>query len=254
MATRSVLLAYPVRLAKNEGGDVLVSFPDVPEALTEGATEREALTEAGDCLIAALGGYIGERRDIPRPTAGKGHLLVVLPALIAAKIALYRAMYERRVSDGALAKRLGIVEGTVRQMLDLDHRSHISQIEAALHVLGLPRLSLLRLLRSRLSGRLRISNSSREMRLSADRPRSAFRHQFTACHADPEQNWIPPTTIDFRARVGSEFGRNGFADGRRSDSAGSRDTGPLQDARRRPGLAAIDKVEPVRVSVGRTRT
>ena len=33
----------------------LVSFPDIPEALTDGATKNEALSEAADCLITALG-------------------------------------------------------------------------------------------------------------------------------------------------------------------------------------------------------
>ena len=136
MTIRSVRLAYPVRLEAEDGGSVLVSFPDVPEALTEGATEREALAQAEDCLIAALGGYIEARRDIPRPSPGKGRPLVVLPALAAAKIALYCAMRECGVSNAALAGRLGTVEGTVRRLLDLDHRSHIGQVEAALHALG----------------------------------------------------------------------------------------------------------------------
>ena len=134
MTTRSVRLAYPVRLEAEEGGSVLASFPDVPEALTEGATEREALAE--DCLIAALGGYIEARRDVPRPSPGRGRPLVALPALAAAKIALYRAMRERGLGNAALARRLGTVEGTVRRLLDLDHRSHIGQVEAALHALG----------------------------------------------------------------------------------------------------------------------
>lgn len=134
--TRSIRLAYPVRLEMEAGGGVLVSFPDVPEALTEGATEREALAEAEDCLIAALGGYIEARRDIPMPSPGRGHPLVVLPALVAAKLALYRAMREQGLGNAALAKRLETVEGTVRRLLDLDHRSHIDQVEAALHALG----------------------------------------------------------------------------------------------------------------------
>ena len=62
---RSTQLAYPVGLETDDDGAVLVSFPDIPEALTEGATEQEALAEARDCLIAALGGYIDGRRDIP---------------------------------------------------------------------------------------------------------------------------------------------------------------------------------------------
>ena len=77
-------------LATKEEGVVLVSFPDIPEALTESATEQEALTEARDCRIATLGGYIKGRREIPQPSAGKGLPIVALPALAAAKITLYR--------------------------------------------------------------------------------------------------------------------------------------------------------------------
>ncbi len=129
-------MAYPVRLERDDRGAVLVSFPDIPEALTEGATEGEALAEAQDCLIAALGGYMDDRRDIPRPSPGRGRPLVALPALAAAKIALYRAMRERGLSNAALARRLGTMEGTVRRLIDLDHRSHIGQVETALAALG----------------------------------------------------------------------------------------------------------------------
>ena len=90
MTNRSILLAYPTMLETNERGAVLVSFPDVPEALTEGSTEQEALAEAKDCLIAALDGYIAGGREIPQPSAGKELPLVVLPALVTAKITLYR--------------------------------------------------------------------------------------------------------------------------------------------------------------------
>ena len=133
---RSTTLAYPVSLDSEDGGGFLVSFPDIPEALTEGATMQEALVEAEDCLIAALGGYIEARRDIPHPLPDRGRPLVSLPALIAAKIALYRTMREQGIGNAALARRLDTVEGTVRRLLDLDHRSHIGQVEAALRALG----------------------------------------------------------------------------------------------------------------------
>ena len=90
-------LAYPVRLSTDHSGSVLVSFPGVPEALTGGATEREALAEAENCLIAASGGYIDGRRDIPLPS----------PASVSAKISLYRATRDCGLSNGALAGRFG---------------------------------------------------------------------------------------------------------------------------------------------------
>ncbi len=133
---RSTQLAYPVKLQRDDTGAVLVSFPDIPEALTEGATEGEALAEAQDCLIAALGGYIDARWDVPGPSPARGLRLVALPALAAAKIALYRAMRERGLSNAGLARQLGTVEGAVRRLIDLDHRSHIGQVETALHALG----------------------------------------------------------------------------------------------------------------------
>lgn len=129
-------LAYPVSLDTQDDGSVLVSFPDIPEALTEGATEQEALAEAEDCLIAALGGYIRARRDIPLPSQPRGRASVALPALAAAKTALYSAMRVRGIENTALAERLGMSESAVRRLIDLDHRSHIGQVEAGLRALG----------------------------------------------------------------------------------------------------------------------
>ena len=133
---KSMQLAYPVNLTPQVEGTLFVSFPDVPEALTEVTTEQEALAEAEDCLIAALGGYINERRNIPCPSPARGCPVVILPALVAAKLALYQAMREQGVSNVTLAGQLGVMEGAVRRLLDLDHRSHIGQIEAALKIFG----------------------------------------------------------------------------------------------------------------------
>lgn len=129
--------AFPAHIERDEDGFFLVTFPDVPEAGTDGETEVEALTEAVDCLIAALGGYINDRRDIPRPSRPKrGQPVVAPPPLVSAKLALYQAMREAGITRVALGERLGVSEGAVRRLLDLDHRSHIGQIDAALVALG----------------------------------------------------------------------------------------------------------------------
>jgi antitoxin HicB len=62
--------------------------------------------------------------------------VISVPTLIAAKLALYEAAREASVSNVELGRRLGISEVAVRRLLDLDHRSHISQVEAGLQALG----------------------------------------------------------------------------------------------------------------------
>ena len=93
---RIMRLAYPVRLERHPD-TVIVTFPDIPEALTEGATEDEALAEAKDCLVAALGGYVQDGRPIPVPSQDAGAAYVALPALVALKVALYEAIRGRRL-------------------------------------------------------------------------------------------------------------------------------------------------------------
>lgn len=132
-----MLMAYPATLKRQKDGHVLVTFPDIPEALTEGKSAPEALREAQDALLAALGGYINKRRAIPEASKLKrGQRLVLLPPLPAAKLALYQAMRDAGVTNVALGKRLKISETAVRRLIDPDHRSHIGQIEQALAVLG----------------------------------------------------------------------------------------------------------------------
>lgn len=129
-------LIWPAELERRKDGSVLVSFPDVPEATIEGETEAKALALAQDCLVVALCNYVEKRRPIPRPSPARGRATVSLPALTTAKIVLYGAMRAQGVSNTVLAARIGLSEAAVRRLLDLDHRSHIGQIETALRALG----------------------------------------------------------------------------------------------------------------------
>ena len=62
-----MLQSYPVKLTRDENGTVIAQFPDVPEAITAGADDTNALDWAQDAIVVALTGYIEERRDIPPP-------------------------------------------------------------------------------------------------------------------------------------------------------------------------------------------
>ncbi len=71
-----------------------------------------------------------------RPGRARGRPVVILPPLVAAKLALYEAMRAQQMTRTELARRLGLQENAVRRLLDLDHRSHIDQIDRALAALG----------------------------------------------------------------------------------------------------------------------
>ena len=69
-------LDYPVHLETAEEGSFIVTFPDVPEAITQGEDEDEALLRAVNALETALSFYINDRRPLPIPSAAAGRPVV----------------------------------------------------------------------------------------------------------------------------------------------------------------------------------
>lgn len=130
------MLAYPVDLERDTNGTLLVTFPDFAEAVTFGEDESDALLRAAGALETVLAARIDDREAIPLPSPAAGRPCVVLPALIAAKVLLYRAMREGGVRKADLARRLGWHGPQIDRLLDLNHASRLGQIEAALAVLG----------------------------------------------------------------------------------------------------------------------
>ena len=124
---------YRYTLERQENGWWLVRFPGIPEALTEGETEKEARANAVDCVITALEGYMKAGKPLPRQGAGHlGRDRAVLPSLVTAKLAVYETMRARGWSKLKLAKELGMPENSVRRLLDLHHSSQMWIIDKAL--------------------------------------------------------------------------------------------------------------------------
>ena len=106
-----MIYAYPCELRPDEDGGLFVTFPDVPEAITGGSDRSEALAMAEDALATALAGYVHEKWDIPSPSQPiAGQEVVAVPAVVAAKLALYSAMRDQRITKVEIAGRLGISE------------------------------------------------------------------------------------------------------------------------------------------------
>jgi len=131
------MLRYPVKLTRDDNGTLLVTAPDLPEVTTFGEDIDDALARAGDAIATALQGRITDRREIPAPSAvRRRQRLVALPAIVAAKLALYRAMMDTGTRKSDLARKLGVHAPQVDRLLDLDHNSRIDQLEDAARAIG----------------------------------------------------------------------------------------------------------------------
>lgn len=128
-------MRYSVKLTRDNNGTLLVTVPDIPEAITFGDDREDALARAADAIETAIMGMIEAKEGIPPPKA-KGKEYAVLPALSCAKIELYNAMRESKVGKSALAKRLGVALPQIDRLLDLRHQSRLDALERALAVLG----------------------------------------------------------------------------------------------------------------------
>ena len=129
---------YAAKFEPDEGG-FLVTFPNVPEAITGGADMAEALSNASDALEVVLLTYAKDGRDLPSdtvdPVEGRA-IQVPVSAAVSAKLAFIEAFRKSGLSRVALAQKIGKAEGEVRRMLDPYHGSKLAALEEAMHALG----------------------------------------------------------------------------------------------------------------------
>jgi len=129
---------YPARFERGgRPGVVVVTFRDVPEAITQGKGAKDAIWQAADCLEEAIAGRIAGGREIPKASrAARGERAIPVPAPMAAKAALYLTMREAGITNVELARKLGCGEKEVRRMLDPRHPTKLPRIRETLDALG----------------------------------------------------------------------------------------------------------------------
>src|SRR5712691_5112088 len=132
-----MIYTYPAMLVPDEGARLVVHFPDLAEALTDGADEAEALTEASDCLSEALASRIVDCEEIPTPSQAGAHMHLVSPEpTIALKAALYDALRAAGMTVENLAQRLAVDERKAARLIDPRARTRLAKLEEALSALG----------------------------------------------------------------------------------------------------------------------
>ena len=131
------MFEYPARLTAQPEGGFVVTFPDVPEALTQGEDRDDALLHAVDALESALSFYVDDRRPLPVPSKVKRGQVLVRPSVLeSAKLAIYTEMLVQGVKKSELARRLGWHMPQVDRLLDLNHASRMEHLERAARSLG----------------------------------------------------------------------------------------------------------------------
>lgn len=129
---------YPVNLMPEPGDDgFVVTFPDVPEAITQGDSLEDALANAADALEETIAARIRLKEELPRPSRpAKGGPTVCLPLQMAGKAALYSAIRDSGLTNTDVAAIVGCDEKEIRRLIDPRHPSKLPRIERVLRALG----------------------------------------------------------------------------------------------------------------------
>lgn len=130
-------MRFPAKFARAKEGGFVVTFPDIPEAITQGENIDDAMIHAADALESALDFYFEEGRRVPMPSRPKrGQRVVELPASVSAKVLLLNEMIRQKVRPAELARRLRVTPQEVTRLIDLRHTTKIDGIAGALKALG----------------------------------------------------------------------------------------------------------------------
>jgi antitoxin HicB len=130
-------MRYPVRLKAEEEGGYVVTFPDIPEAITQGEDIEDAMIHAADALESALEFYFEGRRPVPAPSKPKrGQRVVELSPSVSAKVLLLNEMLRKKIRPAELARLIGTTPQEVNRLTNIRHTTRIDRIDVALRALG----------------------------------------------------------------------------------------------------------------------
>ena len=130
------MFMYPVTLTpdKKDGGFV-VTFPDIPEAITQGETKDECEFNGAEVLSLILEKYIESGRETPLPTQRvKGAHYLAPDAKVQAALLVRLARGERSLAE--VARALETSWPSAKRLEDPRHYPTLKQLEKAAAALG----------------------------------------------------------------------------------------------------------------------
>jgi len=126
---------YHANLDSDPDGGFNVTFPDVPEAITAGDDEQEALANAQDALGLSLRCRIKDNEELPVPNYKNG-VSVTTDAWDTLKLSVMLCFKQSGMSKTELAARLGKNESEARRILDPLHFTKLQTLEQALRAMN----------------------------------------------------------------------------------------------------------------------
>ncbi len=129
-------IEYPAEIQKEDDGTFLVSFPDIPEALTQGETMEEALFNASEVLTLSMEFRLDEEQEIPDPSSITGdniHLISPV-AKVQSAMLIRKSRQGRSLAD--LARTLETSWPAVQRLENPHNSPTLKMIDKAATALG----------------------------------------------------------------------------------------------------------------------
>ncbi len=129
---------YPAQITFDKSDNrFFVQFIDMPEAITEGASEEEAFFNASEVLTLAIEGRLEEGIEVPQPSKCKGQQQFISPSARAQASLLIRwAKLSGDHTTSEIARSLNTSWPAVSRLEDPKHWPSLRQLEKIAHVLG----------------------------------------------------------------------------------------------------------------------
>ncbi|OGB43281.1 MAG: hypothetical protein A2461_04950 [Burkholderiales bacterium RIFOXYC2_FULL_59_8] len=130
------IVRYAAVLAPQPEGGFTVTFPDLPEAITEGGTREEALFHAADVLTLCLEERIESGDALPTAGPIEGGEWVAPSAAIQAAMAVRTARQAQGHTLAELARALGTSWAAAQKLESPRANPTLKQLERTASALG----------------------------------------------------------------------------------------------------------------------
>jgi len=127
---------YYAKIENDPDGGFIVTFPDVPEAITGGIDKEEAYDNAAQALGLALRSYPIRGLSLPVANYHEGLQPISLDAWNTLKLSVIEAFNAVGMTKTQLAQKLGKKETEARRILDPNYPTKLQTLEQVLSVLG----------------------------------------------------------------------------------------------------------------------